>query len=141
MKGVEWCALAREGHSAPQAASGLPLNHVPITAASSSSASGGDEGKAWAEREQAAQTCSARWHRRGWEPGSWEQSRWVLVVTWSPYFGGVTLGLVMQLPVYVPCIHVTLVDPTVVLNWEHFCTSSVSASGVELVYDYHYPVR
>lgn len=73
------CALAREGHSAPQAASHLPLNHVSITATSSSSASGGEEGKTWAETQQAAETCSAQWHRCGWEPGSWEQSHWVFV--------------------------------------------------------------
>lgn len=72
-KVLSGCALAREGPSASQATSGLPLNHVPITAASSSSASGGEEGKQ-REREQVVRTSSARWHRRVWEPGSWEQS-------------------------------------------------------------------
>jgi len=62
------CTLARESHSAPQAASGQPLNHIPITATSPSSVSQDEEGKAWTEREQAAWTCSAHWHGRGWEP-------------------------------------------------------------------------
>lgn len=56
-----------------------------------------------AEREQVVQTCSAQWHRRGWEAGSWGQSCWILLVTQSLYFGGVTPALAVQLPVYLPC--------------------------------------
>lgn len=64
-------ALAREGHTAPQAASGLPLKHNLITDASFFLASGGEDGKAWPERQQAAKTCSAQWHRHGREAGGW----------------------------------------------------------------------
>ena len=129
------CVLVRKGHSAPQKASGLPLNHDPVTAASSSFASGGEGGKAWAERKQAAQTGSAQWHRCGCEAGSWEQSCCVLVI-WSLYFGGITPGLAVQLLVYMPCTHVTLVDPTLSLNQGQFCNSGISARGVQLVYSY-----
>lgn len=129
-------ALAREGHTAPQAASGLPLKHNLITDASFFPASGGEDGKAWPEREQAAQTCSAQ-VAQTWS-GSWRlgQSHWVLVVTWSFYFGGISLVLAMQFPVYVPCMQVTL---PLVPKQAHSCTSSISASGVQVVYRYHYP--
>lgn len=42
-----------------------------IIDASFSSVSGGEDGKAWSEREKEAETRSAQWHRHGWEAGNW----------------------------------------------------------------------
>lgn len=71
--------------------------------------------------------------------GSWKlrQSHRVLVVTWSFYFGGVSLVLAMQLPFCVPFMQVTLL---LVPNWVHSCISSISARGLQVGYHYHYPV-
>lgn len=123
-KVLSGCTLASEGHSAPWAASDLALNHVPVTATSSSSASGDEEGKARAERGADSADILSWWHGCCWDHGSWEQSPWVLV-TWSLYFGGNTPGLGVQILVYKPCIHDTLVDPTLVLTWAHICISSI----------------
>lgn len=44
--------MFKEGHTAPQAAAGVPLNHSLITYTSFSSVSGGEDGKAWPERKK-----------------------------------------------------------------------------------------
>lgn len=121
-KVLSGCTLAREGHSAPRAASDPALNHVSVTPISSSSASGDEEGKARAKRGAGSAEVLSWWHGCCWDHSSWEQSPCVLV-TWSLYFGGNTPGLSVQILVYKPCIHDTLVDPTLVLAYlplQHF---------------------
>lgn len=60
--------------------------------------------------------------------GSWKlgQSHWVLVVTSGFYFGGISLVLATQLPVYVPFMQDTL---PLVPTWMHSWISSTSARG------------
>lgn len=88
-------------------------------------------------RERAGSTDTLCPVAQTWS-GSWRlgQSHWVLVVTWSFYFGGISLVLAIQFPVSVPRMQVTL---PLVPKQAHSCTSSISASGIQVVYRYHYP--